>query len=297
MQFALRRRPVRAGPRQFTIDMPLHGGQLLTHDLRHVVEALIVKATGLAGQDGHRRLEPMRQRAGPFARLAHMIVRAADFGAARLAADIAAIVGERGLGGTGVDLEDRIRRLRSDRSPKAEEARKLADRWARLAADGAPRSPAPGIGIGALLALAYPDRIAQARGAPGAFRLANGRGAQIEPHESLARREFIVAADLQGTAQNARVSLAAPLDISDIETLFASHIVEETDVRFDDASGSVRARRVRRYGKLVLAERIVDKPDQSLISAALLAAIRRKGLAALGVTAVFGALLALPALK
>ncbi|MFX8082923.1 hypothetical protein ABTK87_19515, partial [Acinetobacter baumannii] len=88
----------------------------------------------------------------------------------------------------------------------------------------------------------YPDRIAQARGAPGAFRLANGRGGQIEPHESLARAEFIVAADLQGTAQNARITLAAELDRADLEADFAAHISEETEVRFDPQTDSVKAR-------------------------------------------------------
>jgi ATP-dependent helicase HrpB len=214
-------------------------------------------------------------------RLGHMIASAASVGSTRLAAEIAVIVEERGLGGTGVDLEDRLRRFRADRSPTAQEARRLVDRWVK-AADAAyvgvtddPLSP------GGILALAYPDRIAQARGAPGAFRLANGRGAQIEPHEALARADFIVVADLQGAAQTARVSLAAPITLDEIEAAFAAHIVEETEVRFDAASDSVRARRVRRLVKLVLAERIVEKPDPELVATALIAGIRAKGLSAL----------------
>lgn len=214
-------------------------------------------------------------------RLGHMIAAAADLGAARLAAEIAAVIEERGLGGTSVDLDDRLRRFRTDRTPQAAEARRQAERWARTVEHAREASSSESLSTGCILALAYPDRIAQARGAPGAFRLANGRGAQVEPHESLARSAFIVVADLQGAAQNARVSLAAPMTLEDIETTFADDIIEETEVRFDADSDSVRARRVRRLAKLVLHEQPVEKPDPALVTKALLAGIRSKGLASL----------------
>jgi ATP-dependent helicase HrpB len=214
-------------------------------------------------------------------RLGHMIAGAASLGAARLGAEIAAIVEERGLGGTGVDLDERLRRFRADRSPMAQDARRLIDRWVATAGppprDPDDRPPSSG----RVLALAYPDRIAQARGAPGAFRLANGRGAMVEPHEAVARSDFIVVADLQGAAANARVSLAAPITLDEIEDGFAAGIAEETEVRFDAVSDSVRARRVRRLAKLVLAERIVEKPDPALVAEALMEGIRGKGLSAL----------------
>jgi ATP-dependent helicase HrpB len=214
-------------------------------------------------------------------RLGSMIATAATVGAARLAAEIAAVVEERGLGGTRVDLDERLRRFRSDRSTPAEEARRLVDRWVKAIGSAGNASLSETMSSGRILALAYPDRIAQARGAPGSFRLANGRGAQVEPHEALARAEFIVVADLQGTAQNARVSLGCPITRDEIETAFAGEIVEETEVRFDPQSDSVRARRIRRLGKLVLAERVVEKPDPAQVATALIAGIRAKGLEAL----------------
>ncbi|MDR3374811.1 MAG: ATP-dependent helicase HrpB [Ancalomicrobiaceae bacterium] len=213
-------------------------------------------------------------------RLAHMILKAGAEGAGRTAAEIAAIVGERGLGGTAVDLADRLARFRSDRSARGTEARQMAARWAATAGSGRGDPSAAG-SPGRLLALAYPDRIAQGRGAPGSFRLANGRGASVEPHEALAREAFIVVADLQGAAQNARVSLAAAIDLADIEAEFAGHIVEETEVRFDAASGGVRARRFRRLFKLILSERVVERPDPDQVAAALIAGVRQKGLASL----------------
>lgn len=212
-------------------------------------------------------------------RLAHMVHRAGVEGRGRLAAEIAVVLSEHGLGGPSVDIEERIRRLRSDRSPRAEEARRLAARWAKRA-DGA-EGGADLADCGRMLALAYPDRIAQARGAPGGFRLMNGRGAMLEPHEALARRPYLAVAEVQGTAARARILLAAPLTIEEIEADFAAHIREEIEVRFEEEAGAVRARKVRRFGALVLAETPVSDPPAAAVTQALIEAIRRRGTAAL----------------
>ncbi len=227
-------------------------------------------------------------------RLAHMVIRAARGGAGRLAAEIAAIVSERGLGGTGVDLEERVRRLRADRSPRAEDAKRLAARWADLAgrAEGPTKSDqtrGEGEGTfdrgladaGRILALAYPDRLAQARGQFGAFRLANGRGGKLEAHEALARESFLAVAEMQGAAREARILLAAPIALADIEADFAAHVEEADEVRFDEAAGRVKARRTRRLHRLVLTEKPIEKPDPVAVSRALMAAVRAKGLASL----------------
>ena len=233
--------------------------------------------------DGRLTMEGRALRRLPLhPRLAHMVVRAARGGGGRLAAEIAAIVSERGLGGTSVDLEERVRRLRADRGPRAEEARRMAARWADLA----PRAETDDFGngladVGRILALAYPDRVAQARGAPGAFRLAGGRGARLEPHEALAREPFLAIAEMQGAAREARVLLAARLTREDVETDFAAHVVEEDEVRFDEAADRVKARRVRRFGRVVLSEKPIEKPDREAVSRALMRAVARRGLASL----------------
>mgnify|MGYP001766111505 CR=1 FL=1 len=215
-------------------------------------------------------------------RLAHMVIEGARGGAGRLAAEIAAIVADPGLGGTSVDLEDRVRRLRADRGPRAEDARRLAARWADLAGRAETDAFSGGLADGGrLLALAYPDRVAQARGAPGSFRLANGRGGRLEPHEALARASFLAVAELQGAAREARILLAAPLTQDDIEADFAAHVVEEDEVRFEAAAGRVKARRVRRFHRVVLSEKPIEKPDATLVARALTAAVRAKGLSSL----------------
>lgn len=233
--------------------------------------------------DGRITEEGRRLRRLPLhPRLAHMVVRGARGGGGRLAAEIAAIVSEHGLGGTSVDLEDRVRRLRADRDPRAEEARRLAARWADLAGRAETDDFSGGLAdLGRLLALAYPDRVAQARGAPGAFRLANGRGGRLEPHEALARAPFLAVAEMQGAAREARILLAAPLALADIEADFAAHVVEEDEVRWDAAARRVKARRVRRFHRVVLSEKPIEKPDPALVSRALMAAVRAEGLASL----------------
>src|SRR6266700_1749626 len=67
-------------------------------------------------------------------RLARMIVESHRLGAGEEAADIAAILTERGLGGDSVDLDARLDQFRRDRSPRASSARSLAQRWAQQVA-------------------------------------------------------------------------------------------------------------------------------------------------------------------
>ena len=198
-------------------------------------------------------------------RLARMVVDAASEGEALQGAEVAVLIGERGLGGSDVDLRDRLSTLRRDRSPRAREAGAMAQRWASIA-EASPTLPLNGkenssnrkpeaLTVGALLALAYPERIARHRGGgAGAFLLANGRGAQIDPASSLAREPFLAVAELAGSATAARILLAAPIALADIEARFADRIEAREEVTFDAASLSLRGRRSRRLGALVLSE-------------------------------------------
>ena len=185
-------------------------------------------------------------------RLARMVVDAAREGAGLLAADIAAIVTERGLGGDDADLRHRLDQFRRDRSRRAEDARAMAKRWAETA--GAKRSGAE-LSPGAILSLAYPERIAKNRGGgAGGFLLANGRGGNVDAASPLAREPFLAVAELTGAAAASRIVLAAAITLEEIETRFAGQIEDRETVTFDNASASLRARRSRRLGALVLAE-------------------------------------------
>jgi len=109
--------------------------------------------------------------------------------------------------------------------------------------------------VGAILSLAYPDRIAKTRGGgAGGFLLANGRGGAVDPASSLAREPFLAVAELTGSAAASRIVLAAPITLNEIEARFADRIEDREAVSFDAGSASLRARRARRLDALVLAE-------------------------------------------
>jgi ATP-dependent helicase HrpB len=209
-------------------------------------------------------------------RLAHMVVGAAEDGEALAAARLAVLLGERGLGGDGTDLGHRLERMARERGPRADAARGMAQRWARLAETNAGETD--GVSAGRLLARAYPDRVAQAVDGRGRFRLANGRQASLDAADGLARTPFLVVADLSGAAGDARIRSAAAIERADIEALFARSIGEETELAFDAGAMAVRARRLRRLGALKLSDQPVAVSDAEA-AAQLLA----RGIAAAGI--------------
>jgi ATP-dependent helicase HrpB len=213
-------------------------------------------------------------------RLAHLVLKGAAAGVGRRAARIAALIVERGLGGNDVDLRHRLQQMEHDRAPRAQDARTLADRWSQQAAKAVKGGAGVPIDDGMLLAEAYPDRIAKARGAPGEFQLASGRGVHLEPTDPLARETWLAVGDLGGGGSRDRILLAAPLEEEALLVAFADRVTTD-DVLEPDARGRLKARRVTRIGRLTVAERMIDNPDPELIAAALLAQVRREGLGGL----------------
>ncbi len=185
-------------------------------------------------------------------RLARMIVDSARFGAAAEAAEIAAVLTERGLGGDGVDLDVRLDQFRRDRSQRASSARSLAQRWAQQVASSS-KNGAGELSTGVMLAFAFPDRVARNRG-NGSFVLANGRGAAVEQTSALARTPYIAVAELTGTAANGRILLAAPITQEEVEQRFADQIESTEEVSFDRNAMALRARRKRALHAITLSE-------------------------------------------
>ncbi|OKO70091.1 ATP-dependent helicase HrpB [Bradyrhizobium sp. AS23.2] len=187
-------------------------------------------------------------------RLARMIVDSHRAGAGEAAAEIAAIITERGLGGDSVDLEHRRDQFRRDRSPRAASARDLARRWAsQVAASEKSAAEQDDLSTGLMLAYAFPDRVARNRG-NGTFVLANGRGAAVEPTSSLARSPYIAIGEMTGTAASGRILLAAPIAEDDIERHFAEHIETVDEISFDRGAMALRARRKRALHAITLSE-------------------------------------------
>jgi ATP-dependent RNA helicase HrpB len=239
---------------------------------------------------------------GTHPRLAHMLVKAREYGAARLACDLAAILGERDIlrasaGVRDADLRLRVAVLRgdvrdlppgitSDNRAKAQAARSSAH-WqrefsgARTVPTGRSVSADPHESTGLLLAWAYPDRIGRARGDGGRYLLANGRGARFAEPQALSKSEFLVAAELDGAEREARIFLAAPLRLADLEEHFAAQILEHAEIAWDDREQLIRARRERRLGALVLESAEMRSPDPEAMQHAALTGLRQLGLAIL----------------
>jgi ATP-dependent helicase HrpB len=214
-------------------------------------------------------------------RLARMVVDAAAEGEAGLAAEITVLIGERGLGSDDVDLRARLDALHRDRSPRSRDARAMAKRWSEIASPGSQQDLTER-SVGALLALAYPERVAKNRGgAAGAFLLVNGRGANIDQASALAREPFLAVAEMTGTAAQSRILLAAPIAPEEIEARFAGKIEARDDVTFDAASASLRGRRSRRLGAIALSERPIPVTGSDENAQKLADGIARLGIARL----------------
>jgi ATP-dependent helicase HrpB len=211
-------------------------------------------------------------------RLAHMVLEGARAGLGERAARIAVLLGEQGLGGVGADLRERLTRLERDGSPRARDARTLAARWARAA--GPRQAGARASDEGSLLAAAFPERVARARGGAGEFQLVNGRGAYVDPTDALARERWLAVAELGGGEARDRILSAIPLEEAALIEAFADQITAEDRVQ-TDAAGRVSASRIRRLGRLVVEERRIERPDPGLIAQALLTQIRSNGLGSL----------------
>ncbi len=206
-------------------------------------------------------------------RLAHLVVAASDAGEASLGARIAAVLSEPGLGGNDVDLRDRLKGFERDRSQRAQDARKLVERWAKAAGGGSGGSD---VEVGQLLAEAFPERVAKARGKPGEVLLASGRGAFLDATDGLAREPWMAVADLGGGDAKDRIRLAAPLDPAGLEPRLTT---EDRLVR--EPSGRMVVRRIRRVGAIVYDEKITGAPDRATVTKALQDEIEVEGLSGL----------------
>jgi ATP-dependent helicase HrpB len=231
--------------------------------------ALLISLSALDG-DGRLTADgaAMRQLALPV-RLAHMVLKADN---PRSAAELAMLLTERGLGGNDADLGTRLLNFARDKSARAQDAKGLARRIA-----GSLNVTSSDVSVGRMLLLAYPDRLAKARGADGRFVMANGRGVEIDTINALAAKPYLVVADSQGTAQKSRILSAAEVSIEDINEVLADQIEALDDISFDKDKRSLRRRRVRRIGAVNLDDAQMPAPTGEAANLGLIAAIRAHG--------------------
>ncbi len=263
----------------------------------------LLRALGALDQQG--RITPLGRKMAELPthpRLGHMLLAAADHGASELACDLAALLSERDIlkgWDRSADIEDRLHALAAFRSHGPATARSLdADTdvcrrvtrtsrqlWNLLPKPVRNKDSKTSVleaSAGELLALAFPDRIAQRRGeGRGQYKLSSGRGALLPAHDRLAAHEYLAVAELDAGRIEGRIFLAAPLAKDVLLALFAPRLQREESVYWEEESGSVKALRLLRLDALILEELPLTKPAAGAVLAALLSAIRSLGLAAL----------------
>lgn len=222
-------------------------------------------------------------------RLAHMLIRARAMSATGLAATLAALISERDVfrgerARADRDIRSRIEALATgkDRDLDHGTSHRVRETARRLASSGeALDHERIATETGRLLALAFPDRVARRRGGSrGHYQLANGRGATLSETDPLAGEEFLAVAALDGDKAGARIFLAAPLILADLEDLFADRITTRERVTWDSRSRAVVAERQERLDSLVLATRPAQGAEVA-IREAVLDGIRELGLGVL----------------
>ncbi|MDN6871495.1 ATP-dependent helicase HrpB [Pseudomonas citronellolis] len=224
-------------------------------------------------------------------RIAHLLLRGQALGLGSLACDVAALLGERDiLRGAGADLHERTallaRESAGNRASRGavQRAKQLARQF-RGYLRGKPSEPVTDPEhprwLGALLAFAYPDRVArQRREGGGEYRLANGRAAQFGEPDALMKEPWLVVADLgsrQGQREE-RIYLAAALDAALFDSVLAEQVRVHDELDWDEREGVLRAERQRKVGELVLSSEALPGLDAEARSRALLGLVRRKGL-------------------
>ncbi|KPF76207.1 ATP-dependent helicase [Blastomonas sp. AAP25] len=211
--------------------------------------------------------------------LAHMLLCGARAGCAMLAAEIALLLQERGLGGQGEDLDARLARWRSDRGERASKSRKLAQRWAQLAERQIANPNSSDLPPAILLALAFPDRVAKRRDAGGeAWASAGGRSFRLDTASSLITAQWLAIGEVQGKAADARILSAMALDPADVETHLAARIERVSRCSFALAERRAEARLERRLGAIRLASGPDPSPSPDALCAALIGGVREHGL-------------------
>lgn len=201
------------------------------------------------------------------------VLHGAAGGCGEDAARIVMLLQERGLGGRGEDLMQRLSRWRGDRSSRAVAAQRIAQGWAGQAAKlSGVIGDSPATDAAEALALARRDFVARRRDPSGEQWLsAGGRGYQLDPASPLARAEWIVIGDAQGQAKGARITAGAEIAPERVASLFAEELQERVTTRWNADKDRVEARRERRLGAIVLASVPESAPDPALCLELLLA--------------------------
>ena len=266
------------------LDLPALSG--VEHARKLLQELGALQGTKITGH-GRAMLE-----LGTHPRLAHMILKASGLGHGETACLIAALLSEKdifnGRARHTADLLQRMTALHEQHSGRYidQEAcrrvlRTTSEFRKKLKKTDAVRKSSDDM-VGVLLGFAYPDRIAKCRDIRNSrYLLSGGKGAVLNREDELFGEPYLVIADLDGAQSDARIFSAAAISEALIEEYFGEQIIRERQIKWNDEAERVEAREVTRLDALILHEQPVQNIGESDTAAALLGAIREKGIDAL----------------
>lgn len=239
-----------------------------------LIQLEVIDDVGKITSHGRRMAEM-----GIHPRLAHMILKAIPLGLGQLACQLAALLQNRdifrgGFGFENADLRLRIESLPTHSQGKAVllEANTL---MAKLGISESKRVTTDDCGL--LLAFAYPDRIAQARG-NNRFLLRNGRRAVLTPTQPLSKETYLVVAETDGKVPDSRIFMAAPIKESEFLLYFRDQMEEDIQLSWDSMGQAVRGGKRLMLGAICFKEETYVHPDPEETLEALIAGIRKEGL-------------------
>nr|WTB30447.1 ATP-dependent helicase HrpB [Streptomyces sp. NBC_00830] len=238
-------------------------------------------AVGAVDADGRVTDRGVRMsRLGLHPRLARALLDGAAEVGGRRAAEVVALLSEEPPREYGDDLAAALRTARRGGDGYAarwrQEVRRLSSSI-ESSDEGSGRGGSDDAAVGLVAALAFPERVARARG-EGAFLMASGTGAELRDGSRLRSAPWlaVAVADRPAHAASARVRLAAVID-EDTARLAAGHLrFSGEEVRWVD--GDVVARSVERLGAVELSVRALRQPRPELVRAALVDGLGREGL-------------------
>ncbi len=213
-------------------------------------------------------------------RIAHMLIKADEFGLAHLATDIAALLEERDpLREAGADITERIELLRKYRAENRlgkgfTKIEKNAGYYRSLLNLETENDHLDATEAGLLISFAYPERIAGARpGNNAQFQLANGRLAMIGHKDNLAHEPWLAVAHADARDGMGKIHLAAPLNPKDLATL----VKTIDNVSWDTKKGGLIAATEMRIGSIVLSSRPLQQFDKNQKIKAICQALKKEG--------------------
>ena len=241
---------------------------------QNLLESLDALKDGKITARGRRMLE-----LPTHPRISHLLLEGLNAGLGALACDVAALLEERDPSerGSGADLTARVDLLRQFRAGRAigslERIERLAGQWRRLLGISPDNSRVQAESVGRLVALAYPERVAQRRANElYRYRLASGKGVRLLEDDPLAGSEYLAVAQVDFGVEEGRIFLAAPLEKSVLE------IHWEEVLRWDKSTGTLNAREDLKYLELTLDSRPLREISPEARTRALLGAVRQEGL-------------------